>query len=163
MSATSLATLWAFVALLIFFGILAYLNVPRRITDALDKRAEDIRTSLAEAKRLREEAQALKADYERRRLEAVEQSKEIVAQAKREAAAMTSEAKAQMEEYLQRRTRAAEEKITQAEVQAVAEVRARAVETAVAVAEDVIAARRDRGETDKLVDAAISEAGRRLS
>ena len=64
------ATFWAFVGLIIFLGIIFYLKVPGKITGALDDRADKIRDELDEAKRLREEAQQLMAEYQRKRKEA---------------------------------------------------------------------------------------------
>ena len=64
MDATSLATVWVTVALFIFLGIVAYMKVPGMISRALDARAARIRADLEEARRLREEAQALLAEYQ---------------------------------------------------------------------------------------------------
>ncbi len=70
------ATFWALVGLLIFIGIIAYAKVPGMISGALDKRADQIRNELEEAKKLREEAQQLLAEYQRKRKEAEIRSRE---------------------------------------------------------------------------------------
>ena len=62
-------TFFAFVGLLIFLGIVVYLKVPGMMAKSLDDRADQIRNELAEAKRLREEAQHLLAEYQRKRKE----------------------------------------------------------------------------------------------
>ena len=61
------AAFWALVALVIFLGIVIYLKVPGMINKSLDERAERIRNELDEARRLREEAQQLLAEYQRKR------------------------------------------------------------------------------------------------
>ena len=66
MDATGWATLWVFVCMLTFLGILVYLKVPAKLLEALDKRSEKIRSDLENARRLREEAQALLAEYPNR-------------------------------------------------------------------------------------------------
>ncbi len=64
------ATFWATVALVIFLGIMIYVKVPGMITKSLDDRADRIRDELEQARRLREEAQELLAEYQRKRKEA---------------------------------------------------------------------------------------------
>jgi len=61
------ATFWATVALVIFLCIVLYLKVPAMVTKALDDRAGNIRDELEEARRLREEAQGLLAEYQAKR------------------------------------------------------------------------------------------------
>jgi F-type H+-transporting ATPase subunit b len=75
------ATFWALVGLILFFGLVLYLRVPRQIGGALDRRAEAIRGELEQARKLREEAEALLADYKRRAAEAVNEASAIVDQA----------------------------------------------------------------------------------
>jgi F0F1-type ATP synthase membrane subunit b/b' len=84
------ATFWAFIGLILFLVLVAYLKVPGMMAKALDERADKIRDELAEAKRLREEAQHLLAEYQRKRKEAEAEAASIVAAAEREAAALTA-------------------------------------------------------------------------
>ena len=163
MDATGWATLWVFVCMLIFLGILVYLKVPAKLLEALDNRSEKIRSDLENARRLREEAQALLAEYQRKFSGAEEEAQAVIDQARREAEAMAEDAKARMEEYVTRRTRAVEQRIAQAEVTAIAEVKARAVDVAAAAA-GRIAADKSEGEVgDRLVDAAIEGLKSRLN
>ena len=126
------ATFWAFVALVLFLGLMVYLKVPGVVTAALDKRADAIRKELDEARRLREEAQALLAEYQRKGREAETEAEEIIDQAKREADALGKEAGRRLDEYVASRTKLAEQKIAQAEAQAITEVRSRSVDVAIA-------------------------------
>ncbi len=113
------------------------------ITRTLDERAERIRKELEEARKLRDEAQQLLAEYQRKRQEAEKEAVDIVAAAEREAALMMEEAKQRTEDYVARRTALAEQKIEQAERDAVNEVRSRAVDIAVAAAGRILAERVD--------------------
>lgn len=122
----------------IFLGLMIYYGIPQKIAASLDKRSERIGAELAEAARLRSEAEALLASFENRRAEAQAEAEALVAQARAEAQRIADEAHARMTEFLQRRTKQAEEKIGLAEVQAAAEVRASAAEAAVKVAEAVL-------------------------
>ena len=104
----------------------------------LDQRADRVRAELDEAKRLRKEAQGLLAEYQRRKAEAEKEAADMLAAAKREADQLVAEANAKSQEYVARRTAMAEQKIAQAERDAVAEVRAAAVDIAVEAARKVL-------------------------
>lgn len=132
------SSFWALIGLFLFFGVLYYYKVPGVVTRALDGRGDRIRNELEEARRLREEAQELLADYQRKRREAEKEAEGIVDAAKKEAELITAEAKIKTEEYVARRTALAEQKIAQAELDAVNAVRSTAVDVAVAAAERLI-------------------------
>ncbi|AEQ50557.1 F0F1 ATP synthase subunit B [Pelagibacterium halotolerans] len=156
------ATFWAFIALLIFFGIVIYFKVPGFVTKALDSRIARIEADLDEAKRLREEAQALLAEYERKRKAAEGEAEEIVAAAQEEAERMTAEAEAALEDMVARRTKAVEDKIAQAEAQALADVRARSADVAIEAARLILADQvKDNGGA--LVDQSIKDVANRLN
>ncbi|WP_159587325.1 F0F1 ATP synthase subunit B [Chelativorans xinjiangense] len=157
------ATFWALIALIIFLAILAYLKVPAMLNGALDKRAERIKNELDEARALREEAQQLLAEYQRKRKEAEQEAEEMVAAAKREAKIIVAEAKTKTEEYVARRTALAEQKIAQAEQDAVNEVRARAVDVAVAAASSILAEKVDGKVSGALFDNSLEEVKSKLN
>lgn len=153
----STAEFWVFITFLIFMGVLFYFRVPALIGKALDKRAEGIRTELEEARRLREEAQALLAEYQRKAREAEEEAKSIIEQAKQEAQSLAAETKRQLAEGLARRTKIAEDKIARAEAQALNDVRASAVEAAVAATERLLKERVAGPVAKGLIDSSISD------
>lgn len=127
------------IAFVIFVGILVYYKVPGMLMGMLDKRAETIRSELDTARALREEAQTILAEFERKQKDVQDDAQRIVAQAKSDAEAAATQAKADLEQSISRRIKAAEEQIASAEEGAVREVRDRAVQVAVAAAGDVIA------------------------
>ncbi len=157
------ATFWAFVALVIFLAAAFYMKVPGTIGKSLDGRAEKIRAELEEARRLREEAQQLLAEYQRKRKDAEKEAAEIVEHAKREAGQLVTEAKQKTEDYIARRTALAEQKIGQAEREAVNEVRARAVDIAVEAARTVLAGKVDEKVGDALFKASLQDLKTRLN
>lgn len=153
---------WATVAFFIFIGLMIYLKVPGMITKMLDDRIGQIENDLDEAKRLREEAQALLAEYERKRIAAESEAEDIVTAAKEEAEQMAKDARIALDDMVTRRTKAVEDKIAQAEAQALAEVRARSADVAVEAARVLLQGQ--MAETgDDLVDAAIKEVGSKLN
>lgn len=133
------ASFWALIGLLIFLGILAYFKVPAMITKSLDDRANKIRNELEEARKLREEAAEVLAEYQRKRKEAEKEAESVVEAANREAKAIAVEARAKTEEYVERRTAMAEQKIAQAEADAINAVRSSAVDVAIAATEKLLA------------------------
>ncbi len=163
MDATSLASVWVLVALLIFIGICLYFKVPAMVSKALDTRASRISSELDEARRFREEAQALLAEYQKKRKEAEQEAAAIVEAAKREAEALAEEAKSRAEDYVARRTAVAEQKIAQAEREAVAEVRSSAVDLAVEAARSLLAVRADAKAGADLFKASLQEVKSKLN
>lgn len=156
-------TFWALVGLVLFLLILAYYRIPKLIAGFLDQRTERIRTELDEARRLREEAQGLLAEYQRKRRDAEAEAEAIVEEARREAERLTHEAKEKLRELVERRTQAAEEKIARAEAQAIADVRSRAAELAVAAAREVLR-KKVRGEVaDQILEDSIRTVRERLN
>jgi F-type H+-transporting ATPase subunit b len=134
------AEAWVAIAFAMFLVLLVYLGAHRRVIGGIDARAARIKAELDEAVRLRQEAQAVLAEFERKAREAEGEAAAIVAGATAEAERLAVEAKARMEDFVLRRTKMAETKIAQAEAQALADVRAAAADTAVAAAEKILAA-----------------------
>lgn len=151
------AEFWVAISFVIFIGILLYYKVPAVIAKALDERAAGIRRELDEARRLREEAQALLADYEKKHRNAAEEAQGIVDMARREAEAIAADMRTNLKETLARRTRLAEEKIARAEAQAVNDVRAAAVERAIAAAERLLREKAAGAGGAALVDQSIRD------
>jgi F-type H+-transporting ATPase subunit b len=151
-----MAEFWVFVAFVVFALILVYYKVPKLIAKALDDRAEAIRKELDEARRLREEARDLLADYKGRHRNVGREAEAIVEQARREAEAFAHETRARLKETLERRTRLAEDKIARAEAQAVEEVRAFASDLAIAATQKVLRKKmRDGSLGAQLIDRSI--------
>ena len=148
---------WVMIAFFGFFALLIYYKVPGMITKALDARANAIRAEINEARRLRDEAQALLADYRRKSKEAENEARAIIEQAKRESEALASETRKSLSEAVERRTRLAEDKIARAEAQALSEVRASAVENAISAAEKILKARATGPTAKALVDSGIRD------
>ena len=157
------ATFWATVALVLFLALIAYLKVPGMIGRSLDQRADKIKAELEEARRLREEAQQLLAEYQRKRKEAEKEASEIVEHARREAQQVVAEAKQKSEDDVVRRTALAEQKIAQAERDAVNEVRARAVDLAVESARAVLASQIDAKAAANLFASSLEQLRTRLN
>lgn len=156
------ATFFSLVGLILFFAVIIYMKVPGLITGGLDKRSEQIANEISEAKRLRDEAQALLAEYERKQRDAEREAEDIVALAKEEAEIMTRNAKEALEALIERRTKAAEAKIAQAELQAFTDVRAAAADAATAAAETILSSKVTGKTATDMIAKSISDVGKQL-
>ena len=152
---------WVAVAAAIFIAVV-WKPVRRSLIGSLDARAARIRGELDEARQLREEAAQLLAEYQRRQREAAAEAAAIVTQARDEAEHLAARAAGDLETALARRQRLAEERIAQAEGKAIDEIRAAAVDAAIAAAREVIASEIDEGRGGALIDAAIAALPQRL-
>lgn len=150
------------IGFLVFIGVLVYFKVPGMILGLLDKRADTITAELAEARRLREEAQALLSSFERRQKDVQAQADRIVTSAREEAQKAADDAKLEIKSSVARRLAAAEDQIASAEKAAVRRVRDRAVTVAIAAAQDVIAAQMTAAQGNALIDKAIAEVEAKL-
>jgi F-type H+-transporting ATPase subunit b len=153
---------FALVGLVAFIGILVYVGLPRIIGGMLDKQIAKIEKDLSEAKRLREEAAALLAEYEQKRIAAEGEAQSIIAAAQEEATRLTAEAQASLTELVARRTKAVEDKIAQAEAQAVGAVRARSADLAVEAARVVLTDEMNK-KGGQVIDKAIADVAGRLN
>jgi len=154
---------WVAVAFVILVAVFIYVGVPGQVTKALDVRRDRIKTELDEARRLKDEAAELVAEYRGRRQAAEREAQEIVANAKAEAERLAAESKVKMEDFVSRRTKMAETKIAQAEAQALADVRAAAADAAVAAAAQVLTQSVKGTTADDLVARGIAEIRQKLN
>lgn len=147
---------WVAVSFLIFAALLLYLKVPKAIAGALDGRGARIRAELDEARRLREDAEKLLADYQAKQRQAAKDVENIIGAAQNEAAGIVADAQRQAEASIARRTRQAEDKIAAAERAAEADLRARAATLATEAAKRLIVETTDASTQKKLTDEAIA-------
>jgi F-type H+-transporting ATPase subunit b len=157
------AEFWVTVAFFIFVAVLLYMGAHKMIVSGLDRRRERIKAELDEAHRLREEARALLADYQRKLRDAESEAQAIIANAQAEAERIAAETKAKMAELVSHRTAIAQAKIAQAEVQALAEVRAAAAEAAVAAAARILAQSAKGPIADELIAQGITAVKAKLN
>ena len=156
------ATFFAFVAFAIFFVVLILLGVPGMIMSALDARSQAIAKELHDARRMREEAEKLLADYQAKRAQADAEAKTIVDTAKEQAAAVAEETRQSMMAAMARREKQVDDRIANAETKAVDEVRAAAAEAAIAAAERMIRERMNDDTQAALIEEGVGEMKRKF-
>jgi F-type H+-transporting ATPase subunit b len=155
------AEFWVLVAFVLFV-VLAAKPIGRAIGKSLDERSAKIKAEIDEAQALRDEAQRLLAENQRRQREAAKEAADILAQAQSEAERMKRDSAAAFEAAMVRREKQAIEKIAQAEAQALAEVRAQAVDVAMAATTRLLTQAMDERRSAALIDEAIADLERKL-
>lgn len=153
---------WVGVAFVIFV-VAVWKPISKMLTQALDERAERIRSDLDKAAKLREEAQALLAEYQKKQRDALKDAEAIIAAARAEAEALSKQAAADLETSLKRREQLALQRISQAEAQALTDVRAAAVDLAMQATRKILTEKLDAGRQDALIDSAIKELPAKLN
>ena len=154
---------WVAIAFVLLFVLFGYLGIHRTVLKALDHRAERIKAELDEARRLKEDAAKLLAEYKSKRSSAEREAEEIIANAKAEAERIGVEAKAKMEDFVVRRTKSAESKIALAEAQALADVRSAAANAAVTAASTILSQSVKGSVADDLLAKGIAEVRAKLN
>ena len=154
---------WEWLGLLAVIAIFLYQRVPAFIAKALDRRAEGIAKELESVKRLREEAETVLITYRERADSAEKEASAILSETRAETERFTAEARAQMQAQIDRRARQAQERIAQAEANAMAEIRALAADAATAAAQKLIAARLGEDKTAALITQSINELPSKLN
>jgi F-type H+-transporting ATPase subunit b len=154
---------WVGIGFLMVIALLLLKRVPAMVAGMLDARAAVIAAELNEARRLREEAEALLSDYKLRAGKAESEAQGIVSEARAEAQRFAAESRASLKLQIERRAQAAQDKIAQAEAAAMAEMRALAANTAASTAEKLIAARMDEKRAAALIESSIKDLGAKLN
>jgi F-type H+-transporting ATPase subunit b len=154
---------WVAVAFFILMGVFAYLGIHRTVLRTLDHRSERIKAELDDARRLKEEAAKLLAEYKARHASAEREAQDIIAGARTEAERIATEAKAKMEDFVARRTKTAEGKIALAEAQALADVRAAAADAAISAAASILSQSVKGPVADDLLAKGIAEVRDKLN
>ena len=144
-------------------GLLLYVGVPKLIGGLLDARSAAIKAEFDEARRLREEAQALLDGFKQKAAGAEREAEAIVVEARAEAERFAAESRAALKSLIERRAKAAQDKIAQAEAAALAEIRTLSADAAAAAAGKLIAARLDAKRTGELIAASIKDLPSKLN
>jgi len=154
---------WVAVAFFVLIGVIVYYGIHRTVLKTLDHRSDRIKAELDDARRLKDEAASLLAEYQARHASAEREARDIIESATAEAERIASEAKAKMEDFVARRTKTAESKIALAEAQAVADVRSAAANAAVTAASTILS-QSVRGQVaDDLLAKGIAEVRQKLN
>ena len=154
---------WVAIGFVLVIAILVWQGVPKMVAKMLDSRSAAIAAELGEARRLREEAASLLADYKIKASGAEREAESILVEARAEAARFAELSRADLKAQIERRAQAAQDKIAQAEAAAMSEIRALAADAAVAAAQKLITARMDEQRAGNLIADGMKDLGAKLN
>lgn len=146
---------WVSLSMAVLIAVMLWKKVPSVITGGLDKKIAEIKAQLDEAKNLRAEAEKLRDEYAAKIAGAEKDAEAMMEGAQREADAILEKAQADSEAMVARRKRMAEDKIAAAEREAVAGVRATAVDAASSASRALIADKHSADADKALADEVI--------
>ncbi|MDE2229005.1 MAG: F0F1 ATP synthase subunit B [Alphaproteobacteria bacterium] len=149
------AEFWVLIAFVIAMAVVVW-KARSALLGMLDRRAEKIKAEIDEAWRLADEAQKTLAQHQLRQRDALKEAETIMAQARDEAERAAQEGHKDLAAALERRKRLAAERLTLEEQKALNEVRATAVDVAIAAVRRVLAEDLDAKHRAALVDQAIA-------
>ena len=141
---------WTLVAFIIFVAIAIYLKAPSMIGKLLDEQIERVKKELSDAIELKEEANALLAEYERKKEDAEKEAEIIIANAKERAKNYEQSALAKSEEIIKRQEAQSVEKINQAEIQAMSKIRRSIIEKSIDSAEKLVSEKISSKKSDQI-------------
>ena len=153
---------WVLLGFLIFVGFI-YKRAANIVTTKLDERAENIRKQIEEARTLREEAQAMLAQYQRQQRDAEKAAAELVSEAKVQAEHILKQAQVDAEAAAERQKKMAEARIAQMEAHAVTEIRAVAAEVAVQATRSLIEQKVDAKKAGDILADSIEKLPSRIN
>lgn len=152
---------WVAVAFVLFVALFGR-ALARRLAALLDARRDAIRAELAEARRLRDDAQEILNDHAGRRKRAEEEAGALLEASREEAKRVADEAAERLAAQLARARARARHEIARAEEAAVQDFRARLAGLVIEAAEELAAGRVDDEVQRELAERTVADAGRAL-
>jgi F-type H+-transporting ATPase subunit b len=155
------ANIWilaAFVCFFLVFGGTAY----QKMMGGLDARTARIKSELDDAQKLREDAQSLLDDYRSKRAQAEADALKMLEHAELEAERRAAQAKKDLEAAMERRAEMALQRISQAEADALKEVRSAAATLAVQATGQLLQENMDPARAEAMVQDSIKQVQQKL-
>mgnify|MGYP001168026402 FL=1 len=106
---------WVAIGFILFILLLIYFKIPNQIIKILDDRSKKIKEELDEAKRLREAAQTILSEFQKKNTEAEQTAKTIIDNAKKLAKNYEKDAKDKFDQNVVRKKKLLDEKLNRLE------------------------------------------------
>jgi F-type H+-transporting ATPase subunit b len=148
---------WTLVAFTIFVAIAIYLKAPSIIAKLLDEQIERVKKELSDAIDLKEEANSLLAEYQRKKEAAEQEAIEIISSAKERAKTYESSALIKSEEIIKRQEAQSIEKINQAEIQAMSRIRKTIIDQSIYSAEKLVSEKISTEKSDQILSDSLKD------
>tara|TARA_B100000424_G_scaffold113250_1_gene85259 strand:+ start:728 stop:1258 length:531 start_codon:yes stop_codon:yes gene_type:complete len=151
------ATFWVAVSFVIFFGILIYLKVPKKVNDILNKLILDIKNEIDESEKLRTEAKTL-LDNAQKKLDKAENIKnEIFNQVKKDSDNLIIQLNDKFHKSSDIKKNLAENKINQMKEKAIKDIKDVSIKIAIDSVKKIITTSVDKSKLDTLFQKNLDE------
>ena len=151
------STFWVAVSFVIFFGVLAYLKVPQKINEILNKLILEIKNEIDESEKLRIEAKILLDNAQKKLDTAQTVSNEILEQAKKDSDKLIIELNDKFHKTSEIKKNLAENKISQMKEAAIKEIKDTSIKIAVESVKKIITTSVDKSKLDTLFQKNLNE------
>tara|TARA_B100001564_G_scaffold307324_1_gene277162 strand:- start:17 stop:547 length:531 start_codon:yes stop_codon:yes gene_type:complete len=151
------ATFWVAVSFIIFFGVLVYLKIPKKISQLLDKMISDIKNEIEESEKLRTEAKTLVDNAQNKLDTAQSVSNEILEEAQKDADKLIIELNDKFHKSSEIKKNLAENKIRQMKEAAIKEIKDASIKIAVDSVKKIITTSVDKSKLDTVFQKNLKE------
>ena len=151
------ATFWVAVSFVIFLGLLLYFNVPVKIKNVLHESIERIKNQIEEAEKLKDEANDMLSDSEKKLSNAKTEIKVMTNKANDDMEKLILKTNSEFHKIMENRKKGAEQRIAQMKQQALKDIKAAAVKVAITSAENLLNNSVDKNKLDKIYQDSIEE------
>ena len=129
---------WVLVAFILFVSLALILKAPSMIAKLLDDQIKNIRNELDEARKLKEDANSLLAEYERKIKSTKDETEKIISQAEITAKVYEESTNKKVEEYLIRSEKQSLDRIKQTEKAAIDKISEEIINISINTSEKII-------------------------
>ena len=151
------ATFWVAVSFIIFFGVLIYLKVPKKINELLNKLILDIKIEIDESEKLRTEAKTLLDSAQKKLDTAQSVNNEILEQAKKESDNLIIELNDKFHKSSEIKKNLAENKINQMKEKTIKEIKDASIKIAIDSVKKIITTSVDKSKLDGVFQKNLDE------
>lgn len=151
------ATFWVAVSFVIFFVLLVYLKIPKKINDLLNRLISDIKNEIDESEKLRNEAKILLDSAQKKLDEAERIGNDIIEQAKKESDRLIIELNEKFYKSSEIKKNLVKNKIIQMKEAAIKDIKDTSIKIAIDAAKRIISTSVDSSKLDGLFQKNLDE------
>ena len=151
------STFWVAISFIIFFALLIYLKIPKKIIEILDKLISEIKAEIDESEKLRTEAKVLLENAQKKLDTAQSVSNDIIEQAKKDSDNLVIELNNKFHKSSEIKKNLAENKINQMKEAAIKEIRDVSIKISIDSVKKIITTSVDKSKLDALFQKNLDE------
>ena len=152
------ATFWVAISFFIFIAVLVYLKVPNKVNLSLVGKINEIKKELNEAEKLKQEANIILSDYEKKIDKSTLESKKIIDIAKTESEKNIIESTKKFHLVIEERKKNVDQKIVQMKENALKDIKKASVLIAIEAVKNLIENSIDKNKVENYYNKSLQQA-----